>query len=162
MTAELKPCPFCRCIPDGYEGWQVSCRCGAMGPIETPNDPESATWNDAHDILQSTIEAAWQSEAMTTEEWNDKPTGKQAVTVELKPCPFCGSKASIEKGSSAYSIECAKGSSCIGSGLLIGFMHNALDRAVNQWNTRTMLAELEKQNEHTNMDNYGSLTGRAV
>ena len=64
MTAELKPCPFCRCIPDGYEGRQVSCRCGAMGPIETPNDPESAGWNDAHDILQSTIAADWQSEAM--------------------------------------------------------------------------------------------------
>ena len=64
MAAELKHCPFCRCTPDGYEGQQVSCRCGAMGPIETPNDPESAGWNGAHDILQPTIAAAWQSEAM--------------------------------------------------------------------------------------------------
>ena len=58
MTAELKHCPFCRCIPDGYEGQQVSCRCGAMGPIETPNDPECATWNDAHDLSQAAIAAA--------------------------------------------------------------------------------------------------------
>jgi len=54
MTApELKSCPFCRCTPDGYEGRQVSCRCGAMGPIETPDDPECATWNDAHKHIQA-------------------------------------------------------------------------------------------------------------
>lgn len=58
MTApELKSCPFCGCVPDGYDGRQVSCRCGAMGPIETPDDPECATWNDAHKHNQAAIAA---------------------------------------------------------------------------------------------------------
>jgi hypothetical protein len=65
MSDELKPCPFCKCKPDGYEGQQVSCRCGAMGPIETQGDPESAAWNTHADHIQELeakleqIEAAW-------------------------------------------------------------------------------------------------------
>lgn len=47
----------------------------------------------------------------------------------------------MEKGPSTYSIECADGSSCIGSGFLIGFMHDALDSAVAQWNTRADLSQ---------------------
>ncbi len=63
--------------------------------------------------------------------------GTQAmITPKLRPCPFCGSEAALEKGPMAYSIECAKGSSCIGSGLLIGFMHDKLESAVSQWNAR--------------------------
>jgi hypothetical protein len=79
---------------------------------------------------------------MTTEEWNDKPTGTQAMTApELKPCPFCGGEASLEMGPRVYGVECATGSSCVGSGLLIGFMHDALDSAVAQRNTRAKQAQ---------------------
>ena len=59
---------------------------------------------------------------------------------ELKPCPFCGGSVSIgisDEGTTG-AIECAKGSSCIGSGLLIGFMKADQETAIAAWNTRAI------------------------
>jgi len=60
---ELKPCPFCGCKPDGYEGRQVVCRCGVMGPIG-----DEVTWNtrtdlipDPHAVALAALEAAEQA-----------------------------------------------------------------------------------------------------
>ena len=59
---------------------------------------------------------------------------------ELKPCPFCGGPVSIgtlDEGTTR-AIECAKGSSCISSGLLTGFMKPDQDSAIAAWNTRAV------------------------
>lgn len=59
---------------------------------------------------------------------------------DLKPCPFCGGSVSIgisDEGTTG-AIECAKGSSCIGSGLLIGFMKADQETAIAAWNTRAV------------------------
>ena len=60
------------------------------------------------------------------------------TTPDLKPCPFCGGSVSIgisDEGTTG-AIECAKGSSCIGSGLLIGFMKADQETAIAAWNDR--------------------------
>jgi Lar family restriction alleviation protein len=59
---------------------------------------------------------------------------------DLKPCPFCGGSVSIgisDEGTTG-AIECAKGSSCIGSGLLIGFMKSDQETAISAWNSRAV------------------------
>ena len=66
------------------------------------------------------------------------------MTAPLKPCPFCGGAVHVDVSDdqTVATISCTKGSSCIGSGLLIGFMTRDEASAVAQWNTRADAPEL--------------------
>lgn len=55
------------------------------------------------------------------------------MTADLKSCPFCGCKA------------CVKGSSCVDSRLLIGFMRDKLGSDVSQWNAREGAPALSRE-----------------
>ena len=55
-------------------------------------------------------------------------------SMELKPCPFCGSEAKLFE-QFPYKVYCSK-TSCICSAATVGFM--SLDEAVKAWNTRPL------------------------
>lgn len=67
----------------------------------------------------------------------DKPDLEAPVTVELKPCPFCGGEASFEHlESGAWSIGCIDiDGECMGFQSLQTFARQA--DAIAAWNTRT-------------------------
>lgn len=55
---------------------------------------------------------------------------------ELLPCPFCGEQPTIKSEGKVSFIICPEGSSCIGSGLAIGFESDN-ERGIEAWNRRT-------------------------
>ena len=54
---------------------------------------------------------------------------------EPLPCPFCGEQPAIKSEGKVSFIICPEGSSCIGSGLAIGFESDN-ERGIEAWNRR--------------------------
>lgn len=52
-------------------------------------------------------------------------------------CPYCGGPVYVDRGDGGVgTINCVKGSSCLGSGLLVGFKLVDETTAIAAWNTR--------------------------
>ncbi len=67
-------------------------------------------------------------------------TREQALEAALLPCPFCGYDVTIASENNVRMFECAPGSSCRGSLLLMGFVAGDEETAIAQWNRRAALA----------------------
>jgi len=61
------------------------------------------------------------------------------MSEDLKPCPFCGGEVEIERASKSGAIQCMGPSSCLNTGLLIGFDLSQESTAIAAWNRRADL-----------------------
>ena len=127
MTEELKPCPFCGREAKVYQderGYYVSCtHCFTVVGYEA--DP----CND------------FQTEAEAIAAWNKMANEFEVMNEELEPCPFCGSKVTIQREHYAdehnmlatrYYVECT-GRRAANS---FRFYSEKPEEAVDEWNKR--------------------------
>lgn len=59
------------------------------------------------------------------------------MSVNLKPCPFCGKTPVLSGDKKIRWIVCPPDSTCAGSGMAMGIAADDVDRGIEAWNTRS-------------------------